>query len=45
MDTRERMNDILNFLDNFKFNSLLNYKQLIIEFNNFFDCMFEFDEQ
>ena len=45
MDTRERMNDILNFLDNFKFNSLLNYKQLIIEFNNFSDCMSEFDEQ
>ena len=45
MDTRERMNDILNFLDNFKFNSLLNYKQLIIEFNDFSDCMSEFEEQ
>ena len=45
MDTRERMNDILNFLENFQYNSLIEYKKLIIEFDDFSNCISQFSEE
>lgn len=45
MDTRERMNDILIFLENFQYNSLIEYKKLIIEFDDFSNCISQFNEE
>lgn len=40
-----RVNDILNFLDQFQFNSLIDYKKLIIEFDDFSNCISQFNEE
>ena len=40
-----RVNDTLNFLENFQFNSLIEYKKLILEFDDFSNCISQFSEE
>ena len=37
--------DTLNFLENFQYNSLIEYKKLIIEFDDFSNCISQFNEE
>ena len=40
-----RVRDTLNFLENFQYNSLIEYKKLIIEFDDFSNCISQFNEE
>ena len=40
-----RVRDTLNFLENFQYNSLIEYKKLIIEFDDFSNCISQFSEE